>query len=118
MREKCSFCHEEESDTRLLVSDPDKTVFICRDCFEKASSFFSMYDKENQEEEINWKELTPSKIRAHLDKYIIGQEHAKKVLSIAVYNHYKMLDHATSNKNVELEGSNIIMLGPTGVGGH
>ena len=118
MKEKCSFCHREESDDLFLVSDEERTVFICRDCYEKAGEYFNLYkNKEQTNEEINWKELTPSKIHAHLDKYIIGQEYAKKVLSVAVYNHYKMLDYAKDkNNDVELETSNIVMLGPTGTG--
>lgn len=117
MKEKCSFCGREESDDCFLVSDEDRTVFICHECYEKAGSYFDLYDLGQKESDaINWKEMTPSKIHAHLDKYIIGQDYAKKVLSVAVYNHYKMLDYAKTGGDVELDTSNIIMLGPTGVG--
>ena len=71
---------------------------------------------------VNWSEMKPEKIKAHLDRHIIGQERAKKILSVAVYNHYKMLDHDAKKKeegsgeNVRIEKSNILMVGPSGVG--
>lgn len=114
-KERCSFCGKEESDNRLLIGSEDGCAFICRECFERLKDEF---DEEisMREDSLSWKDLTPSKIKAHLDKYIIGQDRAKKVLSVAVYNHYKMLDYARRDKEVELEKSNIIMVGPTGVG--
>lgn len=114
-KEHCSFCGKEESENRMLVSSEDGCAFICKECFERMKDEF---DEETilREESINWRDLTPSKIKAHLDKYIIGQDRAKKVLSVAVYNHYKMLDHALRDSDVELEKSNIVMVGPTGVG--
>ena len=114
-KERCSFCGKEESDNRLLIGSEDGCAFICRECFERLKDEF---DEEisMRDDSLSWKDLTPSKIKAHLDKYIIGQDRAKKVLSVAVYNHYKMLDYAKHDKEVELEKSNIIMVGPTGVG--
>ena len=114
-KQRCSFCGREESQDRLLVGSPDLTAFICKDCFETVGEEF-LASRNKEEETLSWKDLTPSKINAHLNKYIIGQEKAKRVLSVAVYNHYKMLDYAKTNKDVELEKSNIIMAGPTGVG--
>ena len=114
-KERCSFCNREESDDRLLIGSKDMTCFICQDCFNLLKEEFDE-ESSHKTDVVNWKELTPSKIKAHLDKYIIGQERAKKVLSVAVYNHYKMLDYATHDKEVELEKSNIIMVGPTGTG--
>jgi ATP-dependent Clp protease ATP-binding subunit ClpX len=114
-KEHCSFCGKEESDDRLLIGSEDMTCFICKDCFERLKEDFED-DSPGSGDELSWKELTPSKIKAHLDKYIIGQERAKKVLSVATYNHYKMLDYAKHSSDVELEKSNIILCGPTGVG--
>lgn len=115
-KEHCSFCHEEESEDRLLISSEDGCAFICQECFERMKDEFDE-GPVTEEDNTNWKDLTPSKIKAHLDKYIIGQDRAKKVLSVAVYNHYKMLDYAKHrNPDVELEKSNIVMVGPTGVG--
>ena len=115
-KEKCSFCGREEDEKHPLVSDADKTTFICKDCWDEVGGYFELYASKNDNESLSWKELTPSKIKAHLDKYIIGQDRAKRVLSVAAYNHYKMLDYAKGNNEVELEKSNIIMLGPTVVG--
>jgi ATP-dependent Clp protease ATP-binding subunit ClpX len=115
-KEHCSFCGREESEKFPLVSDPDKTTFICRDCWDKVGEYFALYSKADEEDSLSWKDLTPSKIKAHLDKYIIGQDRAKRVLSVAAYNHYKMLDYSRKNNEVEMEKSNILMLGPTGVG--
>jgi len=112
-KEKCSFCGEPRNDDDLIASK-DGTAFICRECFEMLKEDFE--EDSGSGEDMNWKDMTPSKIKEHLDKYIIGQDRAKRVLSVAVYNHYKMLDYSRHDKDVELEKSNIIMVGPTGVG--
>jgi len=114
-KERCSFCGKEESDDRLLIGSEDGCAFICKHCFDRLKDEFAD-ETLLKEESLNWKDLTPSKIKSYLDKYIIGQDRAKKVLSVAVYNHYKMLDYAKQQSDVELEKSNIIMVGPTGVG--
>ena len=116
MKERCSFCGKEESPDCLMISSDDGTAFICKECFDRMRPDFDSHQDIKQEESLSWKELTPSKIKAHLDKYIIGQDRAKKVLSVAVYNHYKMLDYIKKDSEVELERSNIVMVGPTGVG--
>lgn len=114
-KEHCAFCDREDSEDCVMIGNEDMTTFICQDCYEKLADEFYGKTAANSED-LSWKELTPSKIKAHLDKYIIGQDRAKKVLSVAVYNHYKMLDFAKQKSDVELEKSNIIMVGPTGVG--
>jgi len=113
-KEHCSFCGKEEADDRLLIGSEDGCAFICQECFERLKEEFDE-EMPAQTESMSWKDLTPSKIKAHLDKYIIGQDRAKRVLSVAVYNHYKMLDYAKRHDtDVELEKSNIVMVGPTG----
>lgn len=120
IRNTCSWCNRAEGNGVDLVSNLDGTAFICKKCLKQAAAKFKEADTVEVEtiDHAKWKDLTPSKIHAHLDKYIIGQDRAKKVLSVAVYNHYKMIDDSKKdNKNdVEIEKSNILMLGPSGCG--
>ena len=125
MQDQCTWCGHPDGDGVYLIANPDHTAFICSNCLERAQKKVREIDTVEVETKPSdrWKELTPSKIKAHLDKYIIGQEHAKKVLSVAVYNHYKMIDGTTEKKDddtddntVEVEKSNILMLGPSGSG--
>ena len=121
MVNKCSWCGQEEGKDIDLVANDDRTAFICKKCLKRAKNMFEETETVKKEPvSSKWKELTPSKIHEHLDKYVIGQDRAKKVLSVAVYNHYKMLDNQTGkeeNENsVEMEKSNILMLGPSGSG--
>ena len=111
----CSFCGKTEDMVRKLIAGP-KDVFICDECIDICSEILDeeMDEKlETTELEINL--MKPKEIKEFLDQYVIGQDAAKKVLSVAVYNHYKRV---TSGKNldVELQKSNILMLGPTGSG--
>lgn len=114
---QCSFCGRKRKEVQMLVSGNDG--FICESCIEQAHSIV----RENLKEENygpaeNLDELKkPREIKAFLDQYVIGQDQAKKQLSIAVYNHYKRLLHAREeNREVEIEKSNIIMIGETGTG--
>ena len=130
MKERCSFCGQEESDSVLLIGKRNQNAYICETCWKsvgmlmgKAPKLRRVKQKEEckvQGKGINWDTLSPVKIKQHLDQYIIGQDYAKKVLSVAVYNHYKSLEagkEKTDEKgNVMVEKSNILMLGPTGVG--
>lgn len=123
LKNTCSWCNRPEGNGVDLISNDDHTAFICKKCLKQASAKFKEWDtiEVEKKEEPRWRELTPSKIHAHLDKYIIGQEQAKKVLSVAVYNHYKMIDDSKEKKKqgedaVEIEKSNILMLGPSGCG--
>ena len=114
---RCSFCHKTEDQVRKLIAGPDG-AFICDECVNICSEImeeeFHMYDQEEDYASgINL--LKPEEIHAILDEYVIGQDDAKKALSVAVYNHYKRIT-ASKNLDVELQKSNILMLGPTGSG--
>ncbi len=109
----CDFCGKKESQVEKIFSA--EKSHICNECVD---SCFHILDKSRlKKEESEFKKgiLTPTKIKSHLDKYVIGQDDAKKVLSVALYNHYKRIDKP-SYKNVEIEKSNIMLIGPTGSG--
>lgn len=112
----CSFCGKTEDQVRRLIAGPDGT-FICDECVEICAGIIEeeVYGDRNNvaEEEINL--LKPKEIKEFLDQYVIGQDAAKKVLSVAVYNHYKRV-LAGKDLDVELQKSNILLLGPTGSG--
>ena len=118
----CSFCGKEESEVeRLIQSQEEEDVFICNECIEESEQLlesFREYDEfENRNKEITL--LKPVQIKAKLDEYIIGQERAKKVLSVAVYNHFKRITHKQNKSvddDVELQKSNVLLVGPTGSG--
>ena len=112
----CSFCGKSEDEVDLLYAGQDGAM-ICRECAEKLTELFKLEDaKKEPENGINL--IPPKEIKARLDEYIVGQDEAKKILSVAVYNHYKRISLKGSEKykDVVLEKSNILMLGPTGSG--
>ena len=112
----CSFCGKSQNQVRKLIAG-GKGAYICDECIELCSEILEEEMEEEQEqqlEEINL--LTPQEMKAALDEYVIGQEEAKKVLSVAVYNHYKRIMSASRITDVEIQKSNILMLGPTGSG--
>jgi len=110
---KCSFCGKAQEQVRKLVAGPG--VYICDECIELCTEIVE--EELNNEEELDLKEVPkPQEIRAVLDQYVIGQEQAKKSLSVAVYNHYKRINSKSKNDDVELQKSNICLLGPTGSG--
>jgi ATP-dependent Clp protease ATP-binding subunit ClpX len=115
----CSFCGRPQSQVRRLVAGPD--VYICDDCIALCEDILKEGEKESQQaEDSEMRLLTPREIDEALSQYVIGQEEAKKVLSVAVYNHYKRIrqtkDIRLSDDDVELAKSNIVMIGPTGSG--
>ncbi len=109
----CSFCGLNQDEVKQLVAGPN--VFICDECIELAHD--QILEKiEKGCIAANGEMPSPREIREFLDEYVIGQEHAKIVLSVAVHNHYKRLNHAKQNSEVELQKSNILLIGPTGTG--
>lgn len=110
---KCSFCGRAEKDVNLLVSGINGN--ICDDCIQQASEILRENMKTTQAFSLD-KLPKPKEIKEYLDKYVIGQDDAKKAMAVAVYNHYKRLKNPGSDDDVELEKSNIIMVGSTGTG--
>ncbi len=131
----CNFCGRTEAEGASLLPSPDGSAYICVDCIETAADVLGISgdyneqtatirraraangkrnasDRETQKREIP----KPAEIKSFLDQYIIGQDQAKKYLSVAVYNHYKRLDQPSDTNDTEIEKSNIIMVGPTGTG--
>jgi ATP-dependent Clp protease ATP-binding subunit ClpX len=111
---KCSFCGKTQEQVKRLVAGPG--VYICDECIELCSEIIEEeFEEAKATNELN-DILKPKEIKAILDQYVIGQEHAKKTLSVAVYNHYKRISSDLKSSEVELQKSNIVMLGPTGSG--
>ncbi|WP_028543552.1 ATP-dependent protease ATP-binding subunit ClpX [Paenibacillus taiwanensis] len=110
---KCSFCGKSQEQVRKLVAGPG--VYICDECVELCSEIVE--EELGHEEEVDLKDIPkPKEIRSILDQYVIGQEQAKKSLSVAVYNHYKRINSQSKIEDVELQKSNILLVGPTGSG--
>ena len=124
---RCSFCGKTQNEVRRLISgralqagDGEvKTVFICDECVELCRDVINAGETKEEQPAESVEEAplkTPQEIHQALDDYVIGQDRAKKVLSVAVYNHYKRLKNKDKNGTVELDKSNILLLGPTGSG--
>jgi ATP-dependent Clp protease ATP-binding subunit ClpX len=116
-RKECSFCGRTERDVKLLISG--NGAYICEDCAERAYQIVkeSGINAQQAAGGLNLKKVPkPKEIKAYLDQYIIGQDEAKRFLSVAVYNHYKRLQQPETSDGVEIEKSNIIMVGSTGTG--
>ena len=110
----CSFCGKNQDEVRKLIAGP--SVYICDECIELCNDIIA---EENEREAISRRKSTipkPCEIRDALDEYVVGQDRAKKVLSVAVHNHYKRVDSTVSLDGIELQKSNILLIGPTGTG--
>ena len=110
----CSFCGKNQDEVKKLVAGP--SVYICDECIELCNDIIV---EEDEREAISRRKKTipkPSEIKEALDEYVIGQERAKKILSVAVHNHYKRIDSTIGLDEVELQKSNILLIGPTGTG--
>ena len=115
-KNRCSFCGRSEDEVALLITGMNG--FICNDCAKQAYDIVQeTMDKEKKAKSLNLDELPkPQAIKAFLDQYVIGQDDAKRYLSVSVYNHYKRLLQKDNGDDVEIEKSNIIMVGSTGTG--
>ncbi len=108
----CSFCGKNQSEVRKLIAGP--AVYICDECIQLCSEIIE--EESEKEAKDSERILVPKEIKGKLDGYVIEQESAKRVLSVAVYNHYKRLDSSVNTGDVEIQKSNILLIGPTGCG--
>jgi ATP-dependent Clp protease ATP-binding subunit ClpX len=116
-KDECSFCGSPRAEVRLLISGIDAQ--ICNRCVEQANLILAeeqLPGKKKKEPKSGFKVLKPAEIKNFLDQYVIGQEEAKRILAVAVYNHYKRIDQTATKDEVEIEKSNIILVGETGTG--
>ena len=110
---RCSFCGKSQDEVKKLIAGP--TVYICDECVELCNDIIA--EEYEREESARATQIPkPSEIKSYLDQYVVGQERAKKVLSVAVHNHYKRIELKLDKNDVELQKSNILMIGPTGSG--
>ena len=110
----CSFCGKSQHEVRKLIAGP--SVFVCDECVDLCNDIIPEEIQEKDSDSGARKLPIPEEIKSTLDEYVIGQDSAKKVLAVAVYNHYKRLNYDKSSQDVELGKSNILMVGPTGTG--
>jgi len=108
----CSFCGKNQKEVKKLIAGP--AVYICDECIQLCSEIIEEESEKDAEKLVQG--LVPKDIKQKLDEYVIEQDHAKKILSVAVHNHYKRLDSMVGSADVELQKSNILLIGPTGSG--
>ncbi|MGB9735003.1 MAG: ATP-dependent Clp protease ATP-binding subunit ClpX [bacterium] len=112
---RCSFCGKSQKEVKKLIAGPN--AFICDECVELCNEIIAEdYQSQQDNPGIRKSVPKPGEIKAFLDKYVIGQEKAKKIISVAVHNHYKRIESHQKNDDVEIQKSNILLLGPTGTG--
>ena len=110
----CSFCSKSQKDVKKLIANPAEDSYICEECVQQCASILAdvpLADKAKSTATVP----SPRSIKTFLDHYVIGQDHAKEILAVAVYNHYKRLNHPVID-GVEIDKSNILLYGPTGTG--
>ncbi len=110
----CSFCGKSQREVRKLIAGP--TVYICDACIDLCNDILSQEYEQDQQRPAESRVPKPHEIKESLDEYVVGQERAKKVLSVAVHNHYRRIEHQALVGDVELQKANILLLGPTGCG--
>src|SRR5512141_1517009 len=113
--EMCSFCNRSQDQVNRLIAGPGQ-VYICDECVELCREILEQESTTPRGETLSIESLPPKEIYRRLNQYVVGQDRAKKVLSVAVYNHYKRIQSGTSADDVELGKSNILLIGPTGCG--
>lgn len=114
---KCSFCGKPQESVKKIIAGPG--VYICDECINVCQEIIEdeFYEEDEEVEVVEEEKIpTPQEIKTILDEYVIGQEEAKKTLSVAVYNHYKRINNLEKVNDVEIQKSNILLLGPTGCG--
>ncbi|TDJ49371.1 MAG: ATP-dependent Clp protease ATP-binding subunit ClpX [Gemmatimonadetes bacterium] len=110
---RCSFCGKSKDTVKKFISGPN--VYICNECISLCNEILTEDEDRDSAAQIS-EVLSPAEIKSVLDEYVIGQEEAKRILAVAVYNHYKRINHSSVIDDVEIEKSNILLIGPTGVG--
>ena len=117
---ECSFCGRTQLETKNMITSPDGSTFICEQCVSVCSEMLEKAKRAKTQDKIQLP--TPRQLKAMLDEYVIGQDEAKRVLSVAVYNHYKRINYNidieknenTKKEALDLEKSNVLLIGPTG----
>src|SRR5687767_4759277 len=109
----CSFCGKSQNDVKKLIAGPG--VYVCNECIDICNEIIND-DDQNETASTRVNLPKPQEIKAHLDEYVIGQDESKKRLSVAVYQHYKRLEILKRRSDIELQKSNVLLIGPTGTG--